>query len=194
MNRSSDRNVSLFNAFLAPSGMFTCDSSPIRLPARHIEAQNYSAASKPTSTIVFNPYQPAIGQKIEDKAPLEKQNIFLDKYERAGKHKLFDRSDFEDYALTLVAELIPDLIHHKHDVIIFPLRGCRQPGIVTKVVAGIPDDQIVVFNYTYATSATQQDNIRSQLTMAHPNKSATQQRKKRPRIRWGSSAMCFSFR
>jgi hypothetical protein len=30
--------------------------------------------------------------------------------------------------------------------------------------------------------------------MAHPNKSATQQRKKRPRIRWGSSAMCFSFR
>jgi hypothetical protein len=163
MSDSFNANLSLFNAFLAPSGMFTCNYSFVDLPAQVSPPSTYSPVSKPATNIVFNPYQPAITQEIVDKAPLEQQTLFLEKYERAEKIKLFDRSDFEDYALTLVSDLVPNLVRQNHDVILFPLRGCRQPGIVTKVIAGIPNDRLAVFNYTYATSESQQETIRSQL-------------------------------
>lgn len=163
MGNSFNANLSLFNAFLARSGMFTCNYSCVGLPAQINPPSTCSQDSKPVSNIFFNPYQPAITQEIIDKAPLEKQTLFLEKYERAEKHKVFDRSKFEDYALVLVADLSPNLVRQNHDVILFPLRGCRQPGIVTKVIAGIPNDRLAVFNYTYATAESQQENIRSQL-------------------------------
>jgi len=153
----------MFNAFLAQSGMFTCNFQTQTLPYQVTKPPNNEEGSPESAQVVFNPYPPEVSRQLVDVAPSDKQTMFLEEYQRTHKHKLFDRSDFEDYALTLLAELVPNLIEQNHDVILFPLRGCRQPGIVTKVVAGIPPESVVIFNYTYATVGSQQEVIRSQL-------------------------------
>lgn len=158
-----NENESVFNAFLAPSGMFTCNYAPFDLPRSELALTDRQYSDESTSGLLFNPYQPDVRSELIDKSPLERQAMFLDEYRGVQKLKCVDRSEFEDYALTLLTELIPNLIRYKHDVILFPLRGCRQPGIVTKVVVGLRDEQAVIFNYTYATAGSQQEIIRSQL-------------------------------
>ena len=158
-----NENDSFFDAFLAPSGMFTCNFDPFDLPRSEMALPDRKYSDESTSELLFNPYQPDVRSELIDKSPLERQALFLDEYRGVQKLKSVERSEFEDYALTLLTKLVPNLIRYKHDVVLFPLRGCRQPGIVTKVVVGLRDEQAVVFNYTYATAGSQQELIRSQL-------------------------------
>jgi len=158
-----DENASVFNAFLAPSGMFTCNYDPYELPHSEMSLPDNRYEKEESQGLLFNPYQPDVRSELLDKSPLEKQSLFFNHYQGVEKLKCLERSEFEDYALTLLTELIPNLIRYKHDVILFPLRGCRQPGIVTKVIAGLRDEQTVIFNYTYATTGSQQEIIRTQL-------------------------------
>jgi len=100
---------------------------------------------------------------LHDHTAIQNQDRFLNEYQNVQKIKLFDRSQFDDYGSTLFRELVPSLVQHDHDLVLFPLRGCRQPGILAKVIAGIPEERMVIFNYTYATRDEQQSRILSEL-------------------------------
>jgi hypothetical protein len=160
---SHSESESVFNAFLAPSGMFTCNFAPSDLPRSELAVSIQQQPDQNAGVLIFNPYHPDVRSSLIDKSALDRQTLFLDEYRRVQKIKCLDLSEFEDYALTLFADLIPNLLHQKHDVILFPLRGCRQPGIITKVLVGLPNEKAVIFNYTYATADFQQEMIRSEL-------------------------------
>jgi hypothetical protein len=100
---------------------------------------------------------------LKDQISLGNEDQFLHEYQSVQKIKLFDRSQFDEYGTTLFRELVPSLVQHDHDLLLFPLRGCRQPGILAKVIGGIPEDRMVIFNYTYGTRAEQQGRITSEL-------------------------------
>ena len=163
MSDAIRQNESLFNPILSPSGMFTCNYSGHSLPREETGSTGNEINPTTSPNLVFNPYSPDIALEVVDKTPLEKQTLFLNEYQSSPKIKLFNRSEFDDFALTLLTELVPNLIGQDHDLFLFPLRGCRQPGIVTKVIAGIPPESVIVFNYTYATAGSQQEIIFSQL-------------------------------
>jgi len=108
---------------------------------------------------------PTLDRRVQDEVAVDNEQQFLKEFQNVNKHKckLFERSHFQEYAETLLDELVPNIVRNDHDLILFPLRGCRQPGILAKVMAGIPEDRIIVFNYTYATTDSQQALIRSEL-------------------------------
>lgn len=163
MSKSSfEENDYLFAPFIAGSGMFTGNYGGISL----YQDCAPSEASPPTtySTVLYNPMPPAVQQAIKETVPVEQQHNFIKEFHGAKRHKLFDRSAFDSYAQALFEKLVPELLRHDHDVLLFPLRGCRQPGILVKVIAGIPESKMVIFNYTYATQESQQPLIESQLT------------------------------
>jgi hypothetical protein len=164
---SSDRNESLFAPVLAPSGMFMCNYSVTALyvspdadapsPVQMLSDPNHSAP------IVYNPMPLKVRQGIKDRVSIANQASFLAEYQRARRYKLFDRRDFDEYAGAIFQKLIPNLSQQNHDLILLPLRGSRQPGILTKLIAGLRDEQLAIFNYTYATQNSQQSQIRTEL-------------------------------
>jgi hypothetical protein len=104
-----------------------------------------------------------VRQIIKDAVSNETQDRFLNEYQSAQRCKLFERSQFDEYASAIFERLIPSIGQQKHDLILLPLRGCRQPGILTKLIGGFPHTQLVIFNYTYATKDSQQSQIRTEL-------------------------------
>ena len=162
-NQPRDNMESVFNAFLAPSGMFVYNSQPRILKPSDWTSPVSINSSDSNARVLYNPYQPDVPVEVIDQTPMQKQTAFLEHYESSRKIQSINRSNFDDYALTLLSELVPDLVSCNYDVILFPLRGCRQPGILTKVIVGLPCEKTVIFNYTYATRGSQQELIRTQL-------------------------------
>lgn len=161
-NSSFNENNFLFAPFIAGSGMFTGNYGSTFLTSDLEKSEDPSPEKR--VTILYNPMPPQVQQKVADSAPIERQTAFIIAYHGATKHKLFDRSAFDAYAEALFEKLIPNLVRYNHDILLFPLRGCRQPGILVKVIAGIPEEKMVIFNYTYATRESQQPLIESQLS------------------------------
>ncbi|WP_291177418.1 hypothetical protein [Gimesia sp.] len=163
-NNNNEMTNSLFDAFIAPSGMFTCNSAPYLFSNENNPTENEDEGSIKTDLLYYNPMPFSVDHIVLDEVPISDEHSFLAEYKGAEKHKICDRSALDNYTLTLVRDLAPSLLRCKHDVILFPLRGCRQPGIITKVVTGIPEEHIVIFNYTYATSQSQQNLILKRLS------------------------------
>lgn len=161
-NSSFEENVYFFAPFIAASGMFTGDYGGISLFPDSAPSEASSLATN--SKVFFNPMPPIVQQRIRETVPVEQQLNFIEEFHGAKRYKLFDRSALDSYAQALFEKLVPELLRHDHDVLLFPLRGCRQPGILVKVIAGIPETKMVIFNYTYATRQSQQPLIESQLT------------------------------
>ncbi len=162
-------STKLFNAMLSPSGMFSTNASGWLLnsympPIESHMPQSESSICVSGGTLIFNPMPTHVDCSIRDKTSVETQDLFLKEYRDAQKIKIIDRSSVSDYSSTLFRELAPNLVQFDHDLILFPLRGCRQPGILSKVIAGIPQERMLVFNFTYATSTEQQSRIKSELS------------------------------
>lgn len=163
MSKSSfNENNFLFAPFIAESGMFTANYGGISLYSNMSLSEDVSPVRG--TTILYNPMPPQVQQEVTESVPIERQADFISAFHGATKYKLFDRSAFDSYAQALFEKLVPNLVSHDHDVLLFPLRGCRQPGILVKVIAGIPEKKMVIFNYTYATQNSQQAIIESQLS------------------------------
>ena len=138
---------SLFDAFIAPSGMFTCNSAPYLFSNENNPTENEDEGSIKTDLLYYNPMPFSVDHIVLDEVPISDEHSFLAEYKGAEKHKICDRSALDNYTLTLVRDLAPSLLRCKHDVILFPLRGCRQPGIITKVVTGIPEEHMSTSTY-----------------------------------------------
>lgn len=164
MNRDAEDSHTLFNAFVAPSGMFTMNTGGLSLAFCSPPHQPTTEPRATQTHSIFNPMPTDTTWRIQDQASRNNEDRFLKEYQQIQKVKLFDRSQFDIYATTLFQDLVPSLLRFDHDLILFPLRGCRQPGILAKVIAGIPEERTAVFNYTYATREEQQARITSELS------------------------------
>jgi hypothetical protein len=163
MSKSSfDENKLLFAPFIAASGMFTGNTSGISL-FRNLTSPSINSSTTPVASI-YNPMPPEVRHSIREVVPVTQQESFIREFHESKRHKIFERSAFQDYAQTLFERLVPELLRQLHDVFLFPLRGCRQPGILVKVMAGLGEEKMVIFNYTFATQENQQSLIVSQLT------------------------------
>ncbi|MCR9211262.1 MAG: hypothetical protein NXI28_23785 [bacterium] len=162
--RNDDSSEVLFDPIVAPSGMFSCDHDSHSLSREVYLGATHDQSAADRSKLVYNPMPLNVEQAVQDQVPISDGPSFLDAYKGVEKHKLCDRTSLDDYTATLLGELVPSLLGCNHDAILFPLRGCRQPGIVTKVLAGIAEERLVVFNYTYAKRDSQQNPIRQELS------------------------------
>jgi len=157
MNQNADDSRALFNAIVAPSGMFILNAPVVA------GTQFPTEPPGTTRCTVFSLMQPTVNRHLQDEVPIQKETLFLKEFQSVQKVKLFERSQLDEYGATLFRELVPSLVQHDHDLILFPLRGCRQPGILAKVIADIPAERMVIFNYTHATRDEQQGRITSEL-------------------------------
>lgn len=150
---SFEENVALFAPFITPSGMFTSKVDQGSTYGEAIQSENHPV-------IFYNPMPPAVQQTIVDSVPVECINDLPSKFKKLS---CFAKSDFDSYAYMLIERLAWDLLRNNHDALLFPLRGCRYPGILIKVIAGVLKTKMVIFNYTYATQKCQRGFIESQL-------------------------------
>src|SRR5690606_26079346 len=134
-------NNALFSPFIAGSGMFTCNYNPLALTSGSQRLPTVSGyVHQPSQPLLYNPMPQRVVSEVKDTIPVERQERFLSEYHKAQKCKLFDRSEIDGYTSVLFSQLAPSLVQCNHDVVVFPLRGCRQPGILAKVIAGIPEN------------------------------------------------------
>lgn len=161
MSREEDRV--LLDPIVAPSGMFVYNVSPWHLfcgdSAR--ERGDESQAAKPVT--LFNPMQPEVANERLRLTTQEYAGLMKVSYQSAKPTRVIKQAEIDNYGDALVSQVAPAVALLSHDVLILPLRGARQPGILHKTVTGLPDEKTLVLKYTNWSNPTRNDEIYADL-------------------------------
>ena len=155
----ADESELHLDPIVTPSGMFVSNE-----PSRDIDSlpRSINPYGKKAINSVFNPMPIESKHEVISEQQLDSKSFECAMKEAKVANEI-KRADVEDYALMLYGELVPSILEKRHDLLIFPLRGCRQPGIVAKAMLDLPASSVAVINFTYNWMPCQEEQIQKQL-------------------------------